>query len=118
MEGVSLQIFLAAPPDPVDAIRARNWALDNERPIVPGVPCTEDLLADLDTGTGFDPETGATYEITSPKANEEVYGVWPVIGTAVFDPERFRFYKVEIILVDGSPNDWVIDSDCYSDSAR
>ncbi len=116
MPGVSLQIFLAAPPDPVDAIRARNWALTNERPIVPGVPCTEDMLASAGAAVGFDPDTGATYEITSPKTNEEVYGIWPIMGTASFDPARFRFYKIEIILVDGAPNDWVTIGDTHSES--
>jgi membrane peptidoglycan carboxypeptidase len=91
---LSLQIFIAAPPDPVDAIRARNWAEANNVPIEPGVECIAEVIEDAQIS--FDEASGATYRIDSPEPNAEVYGLVPIIGTAAFDTNRFLYYKLEV----------------------
>jgi len=94
--GLSLQIFIAAPADPVEATRVRNWALANGAPIDPGVVCPQAMMDELRGAGGFDPAAGATYSIDSPKPGEGVYGVIPVIGTANFDPSKVEYYRVDI----------------------
>ncbi len=96
-EDVSFQIFIAAPPDPIDAIRARNWAYQHNVPIEPGVSCPPELVEEAaQAAVTFDPLTGASYAIDEPDPDEEVYGVLPIIGTAVFDPDSILYYKIEI----------------------
>jgi hypothetical protein len=94
---ISFQWFIQAPDHPIDAIYARNWAMANGYPIVPGVPCSAELLDDLQQAdVAIDPLTGATYFIEEPDPNDEVYGVIPITGTALFDPSRIGYYKLEI----------------------
>lgn len=100
LEGVSFQVFIAAPPDPIDAIRARNWAYANGVPIEPGVLCPPDLIEELveefELDPMIDPFTGSVYGIASPRIGEEVYGLLPVLGTATWTSEEVLFYKLEI----------------------
>ncbi|MGF1504938.1 MAG: transglycosylase domain-containing protein [Anaerolineae bacterium] len=97
-EAVSLQVFIAAPTDPTDAIRARNWAIANGVPIEPGVGCPEEVLTDAgeEDETIFPIEASAIYEVTSPEPGDTIYGPTPIIGTARWDPERVWYYKLEI----------------------
>ncbi|NDJ35236.1 MAG: hypothetical protein GYB64_11260, partial [Chloroflexi bacterium] len=97
-EAVSLQVFIAAPTDPIDAIRARNWAIANGVPIEPGVGCPEEVLTDAgeEDETIFPIEASAIYEVTSPEPGDTIYGPTPIIGTARWDPERVWYYKLEI----------------------
>ncbi|GAB4475744.1 MAG: hypothetical protein Kow00124_17070 [Anaerolineae bacterium] len=116
VQDITFQIFIAAPPDSpdradddYDAIRARDWAYSHGVPIDPGFLCTTELVdalarpADLIVSS----EEGAAYRIDRPRANQEVHGVVPITGTALFDPLRVAYYKVEIQVVDGSPNPWI-----------
>jgi 1A family penicillin-binding protein len=97
IDGIALQVFIAAPSDPIDAIRARNWAYENSVPIEPGVPCSTELIDQYLVGeTLTDPATGAVYGIARPRSGEEVYGVLPIMGTALFDAGRVQYYKLEI----------------------
>ncbi len=114
-EGASFQVFIAAPSNPVDAIRARNWAYRNGVPIEPNLPCSDDLITvAVDPGDlTSDPETGAAYAIASPRPEQEVYGILPVIGTAMWSSPLIDYYKVEIQVVDGSPNPWITIGDIH-----
>jgi hypothetical protein len=100
MEEMALQIFIAAPPNPVDAIRARNWALSRGIPIVPGVACPPEVLEvaeeEGDDDGPIRPVPGVVYYITWPEEGGGVYGPTPIIGTATFNHEQYRFYKIEI----------------------
>jgi hypothetical protein len=114
MENVSLQIFIAAPTDRVDAIRARNWAYANNVPIVPGVVCPVEVVEEIQTPQAdIDTALGATFEITSPEMEAEVYGVIPIVGTAAWDPARYDYYKIELSRLDGSPTDWLTVGDIH-----
>ncbi len=116
MENLSLQIFIAAPTDRVDAIRARNWAYANNVPIVPGVICPVEVVEEaLSPQAEIDPALGATFEITSPEMEAEVYGVVPIVGTAAWDPARFTYYKIELARLDGSPIDWLTVGDIHTE---
>jgi membrane peptidoglycan carboxypeptidase len=97
LEDVAFQVFIAAPRDPLTALYARNWAYQNGVPIDPGYECPPELVDELLVAEPItDPATGAVYAIDDPNPGEEVYGVVPVIGTALFDPEIVDFYKIEI----------------------
>jgi 1A family penicillin-binding protein len=85
------QWFIEAPPFPDDAARARTWAYAHNVPIVPAITCDEAAIAQAGSVQGY-----GTWNITSPRPNEEVYGVLPIIGTANFDPAVIDFYKIEI----------------------
>jgi 1A family penicillin-binding protein len=111
--GLSLQLFIAAPADPVEATRVRNWALANAVPIDPGVVCPQAMVDQLRGAGGFDPAAGATYSIDSPKSGEGVYGVIPVLGTATFDPGRIEYYRVDIG-AGTSPTEWKTIGDTHS----
>jgi len=120
VEEMVFQVFIAAPRDLIDALRARDWAFSHGVPIDPGFLCTEDLLqaAGPPADMIVDSETGAYYRIDSPHAGEEVYGIIPIIGTAVFDPLRVLYYKVEIQVVDGSPNPWVTIGETHAEQVE
>lgn len=113
---ISLQWFIQAPSNPIDAIFARNWAIANGYPIEPGVGCSDALLEDLQQAdVAIDPLTGATYFIEEPDRNDEVYGVLPITGTALFDPNRIAYYKLEIGAGD-IPDEFVTLGDVHESS--
>lgn len=117
-EQVATQLFIAAPADPIDAIRARNWAIEQGIPIVPGLDCADEVLNGLDPlqpQIDYDEASGATYRIDSPVAGQEVYGVIPVLGTAAFDPARILYYKVELGF-GPNPDQWVTLGDIHTES--
>jgi hypothetical protein len=110
----SFQLFIGAPPNPADAIRARNWAYEHGVPIVPGVPCPVEALAQATPTASFDAGIGATYFIRSPQPNQGLFGVVPILGTAAFDPARVQYYKIEI---SGGPLEgWVTLGETHSQS--
>ncbi|MBN1120014.1 MAG: PBP1A family penicillin-binding protein [Anaerolineae bacterium] len=97
VEGAAVQLFISAPDDEGDAIRARNWALANGIPIEPGILCpTEDLGDTIPADLFVDADTGSMYAIDDPNPGDEVYGIHPIIGTAIFDPAEIQYYKLEI----------------------
>lgn len=116
LEGIARQIFIAAPRDPVDAIRARNWALTHGVPIAPGLACPPELIEEAGGGQDdnvFDPLPGLTYFITWPQDGSGVYGVTPIIGTAIFNRADILFYKIEI---SGGPfSDWTTLGETHSE---
>ena len=111
---MSLLLFIAAPTNPADAIRARNWAYEHGVPIAPGIPCPVEALAQATPTPSFDAGVGATYFITYPLPNQGVFGVVPILGTVVFDPNRVQYYKIEISggLLEG----WVTLGETHSQS--
>jgi 1A family penicillin-binding protein len=112
---LSLQIFIEAPSNPVDAVRARNWAYAHNVPITPGVVCPPDLLDQLrGQQVMTDPITGATYGITSPRPGQQVFGIVPITGTASFDPAYVQYYKVEIS--GGSLDGWITLGETHSET--
>lgn len=116
LKDISFQIFVTAPRDPVDAIRARNWAYANNVPVEPGMICPADVIAQFrEAEMAVDPLTGATYSIDQPRLNDEVYGVLPIVGTAVFDPARVVYYKLEIGAGD-FPTEWLTLGDIHTES--
>jgi hypothetical protein len=113
LPSLSLQLFIAAPKDPQDAVRARNFALQNGIPIDPGAICPQDMLDKLRASGGFDASAGATYSIDTPKPNQGVYGVVPVIGTAEFNPGQVDYYRVDIG-AGTSPTEWLTIGDTHT----
>jgi 1A family penicillin-binding protein len=105
LPGLSMQLFITAPRDPDDAIRARNFALNNGIPIDPGVVCPQELIDQVRGGGGFVPGMNATYSIDTPKPNQGVYGVIPVIGTVNYNPDLVEYYRVDIGAGD-APTEW------------
>ncbi|NDJ52399.1 MAG: PBP1A family penicillin-binding protein [Chloroflexi bacterium] len=101
-EALSVQLFIEAPSNPVDAVRARNWAQGAGVPIEPGIRCVEELIESVEAtpeipqGTVIDNIEGTFYEITSPEAGQDVWGIWPIVGSALFKQETVQFYKIEI----------------------
>lgn len=103
---VVFQLFIDAPADPATAIRARNFAWNNGWPIVPGIECPLEVVhfptttptpeITISTLMPFNPGTAVNYTIAWPQSGQGVYGVIPIIGTAIFGPEGAQFYKVEI----------------------
>jgi 1A family penicillin-binding protein len=116
LPSLSLQLFIAAPKDPQDAIRARNWAIQNTVPIDPGTICPPDMMAKLQAATvGTDPDTGAVFSIDTPTSNQNVFGVIPVIGTVNYNQGHIQYYKVEIG-AGTAPTDWKTIGDIHKDT--
>jgi len=78
-------------------------------PILPSQACDEELLAQV-----RDPNALAVWRITDPKAEEEVSGVLPILGTADFDPAVVQFYKIELGIPDGENVNWVTLGDIHT----
>ena len=95
-------VFLSPPRNPQSFKSARQWAADNDLPILPPEPCNDELLA-----AALNPDAPAVWRISSPKAGDAVSGVIPIIGTANFDPGRVQFYKVELGAGDLENPQWV-----------
>ena len=100
IEAMTYQLFIEGPPDLVDAIVAHNWAVTNNSPIVPLLPCQADLINEIAEDEAEDdlppiPE-GVIYAISYPQANQGLFGIVPVLGTALFNPADYAYYKLEI----------------------
>ena len=99
------QVFLKPPRNPESLKAAYEWGEANGIAILPIQTCTEELL-----NLARDPNAPAVWRITSPKANETLDGVLPIVGTADFRPEDVQFYKFELGMPRAdNPNefDWV-----------
>jgi hypothetical protein len=114
VEDVRSQLFITAPSGAIDAIRARNWAYENGVPIEPGAACPAELVEEITEPEEFANPEGATYAITEPDDGAEVYGVLPVVGTALWDPDRVLYYKVEIGQGE-FPTEWLTLGETHSE---
>lgn len=106
------QLFLLPPRNPETLKAAYEWGEANGIALLPVQTCTEDLLA-----LARDPNAPAVWRITSPKPNEALDGVLPILGTADFRPEDVSFYKFELgIPQNGDLNNlqWVTLGDTHS----
>lgn len=92
------QLFLSPPRNRESLKAAHEWAQENNVALLPTSICTEELLA---LAPVRPPNSLAVYQITLPRAGEEVTGVLPVIGTADFDPTVVQFYKIELGIPQG-----------------
>ena len=100
--------FLEGPRNEESWKGALEWAAENNLAILPHDSCTEDLLAIAGS------ERVAVYRINTPKPDEAVSGVIPIIGTATFDPQQVQFYKIELGIVDGDNVNWVTLGDTHN----
>lgn len=96
------QVFLEPPRNEESLKAAHEWAQEHNLAILPATLCDEELLAQV-----RDPSVPAVWRITSPKPEEEISGVVPVVGTADFDPAVVQFYKVELGIPEGDSVNWV-----------
>jgi penicillin-binding protein 1C len=91
--GVQEQLFVAPPPVPEDAFRARLWAQANGVAILPQFACNEQMLSTTPTG----PQV-VVANITSPTPGQTFHtsDQIDIVGTAAFTPEQAWFYKIEL----------------------
>ena len=62
---------------------------------------------------------GAIQVITSPKPNEVVSGIWPIMGTADFDMARAQFFKLELGVPQADSSiQWVTLGDTHNEPVR
>jgi hypothetical protein len=101
------RLFLPVPPHYPDEVRARLYAAQTGYSMAPPVVCpTGSYRAGSGSGAGSSGGAGASagaaapagsaWHISSPAPGEQISGVVPIIGTAVFDPARVQYYKLEI----------------------
>jgi penicillin-binding protein 1C len=98
------RLFLAVPPHYPDEVRARLWAAQTGYSMAPAnvcptssYPATGGSAGESGAGSaGAAAPAGSTWQITSPAPGQQVSGVVPVMGTALFDPAQVQYYKVEI----------------------
>jgi len=116
-EGVSFQLFITAPRDPADAVRARNWAYQNGVPIEPGVGCTAEVIEALEQAEAIETVTGAYYLLTDPKPGDEVYGIKPIIGTVRYNPDIVEYFKLEIGRGE-EPTEWLTIGETHTEQVE
>ncbi len=95
----SVQFFIRPPSYPqgstppgtaTDTVYAYIYAQNAGIPILPGLPCTPEMLVAI-------PQVpGATARITSPKPGETVTGMVEVSGIASWQQGQAAYYKMEI----------------------
>ncbi|MFQ5434143.1 MAG: transglycosylase domain-containing protein, partial [Anaerolineae bacterium] len=106
-EGSSQRLFLPVPPYYPDEVRARLWAGGRWQMAPPTVcPFTSGRGASASSSSGSGSSgssgnapaapAGTGYRITSPSPGQTVSGLFPVMGTAVFDTSQVAYYKLEI----------------------
>ncbi len=117
LDDISLQLFITAPHNAADLIRARNWAYEHDIPIEPGVICPPQVIEEVRAAVVADPVTGALYAIKEPDPHEEVWGVLPIMGTAIFTPSQVQYYKLEIGAGE-APTVWLTLGDIHSESVE
>ncbi|MEM8859385.1 MAG: transglycosylase domain-containing protein [Chloroflexota bacterium] len=106
------QVFLLPPRNLQSRKAAYEWALTNGVAILPTELCTDEMIA-------LSNPNGAIQRITSPKPDEVVQGVWPIMGTADFDMARAQFYKVELgVPQTDSSIQWVTLGDVHNEPVR
>ncbi|MFK7801393.1 MAG: transglycosylase domain-containing protein [Anaerolineae bacterium] len=110
--GTTDQIFLMPPRNLQSLKAAYEWAFANGVAILPTDFCTEEMMALVDPN-------GAIQVITSPKPNEVVSGIWPIMGTADFDMARAQFFKMELGVPQADSSiQWVTLGDTHSQPVR
>jgi penicillin-binding protein 1C len=95
------QLFLVPPRNEESLKAAHEWAQDHDLAILPAEECHEELLALV-----RDPNALAYWRITSPKAEEEISGIIPILGTVDFDPAVVEYYKLELGIPGEDRVDW------------
>ncbi len=95
---------IRVPDDPDEAQRAQEWAAQAGIPAEPP-PCGSQI-------TGWPAGAVATAHIASPAAGSLIAGPVDIIGSAVFDPQEFQFYKVEFGY-GSNPTDWITMGDVH-----
>ncbi|MFT7586613.1 MAG: membrane peptidoglycan carboxypeptidase, partial [Cellvibrionaceae bacterium] len=106
------QIFLLPPRNLQSLKSAYEWAFSNGIAILPTDFCTDEMLAQVNTG-------GVIQRITSPKPGEIVSGIWPIMGTADFDLTQSQFFKLELGLPQADSSvQWVTLGDTHDQPVR
>jgi len=95
-------LFLSPPRNPESLKAAHEWAIEHGLPILPAYECNDEMLA-----MARDPNIPAVWRISSPKNDESVSGILPIVGTADFDPQKVQFYKLELGIGDKNNPQWV-----------
>lgn len=95
------QIFLEGPRNEESWKGALEWAAATGTAVMPYDTCNDELLA---AAVG---DRVAVYRINTPKPDDTVSGVIPIVGTANFDPQKVQFYKIELGIPNGGGVDWV-----------
>lgn len=110
-------LYLPVPPFYPDEVRARIWAAGTGYRMAPPTICPSQVASSV-TGSGGSGGTageggggggvpsGTQAVIHGPKNGERIWGLTPVVGTAVFDPATVQFYKLEITSA-AAPEQWV-----------
>ncbi len=94
--GAQELLFLAPPPDPVDAAYAEQHARRAGLAFLPTIQCTPELVSGAGFGSGYGPIV-ATASISSPQPGQVVpEGGMPIIGTVRFDRNQAQYFKLEI----------------------
>lgn len=100
LQNADRELFLQIPPFYADEVRARLWAQRAGYRIAPHVVCPPEVIrtarGDSDSGGNGSLSISASYNLASPRAGEEVSGIVPIMGTALFDQSQVQFYKLEI----------------------
>lgn len=117
VEGLSFQLFITAPRDPADAVRARNWAYENGVPIEPGVACSPELVEELAQAEAVESVTGAYYILEDPNPGDEVYGIMPIIGTVRYNPQTVEYFKLEIGRGE-NPSEWLTLGETHTEQVE
>jgi hypothetical protein len=113
--GLSLQLFIAAPRDPEDAIRARSWAIKAGIPIDPGLPCPPEFILKVKGGGGvIAPIAGVNYRIDNIKPGQGVFGVIPIMGFAQWSPDIVNYYRLDIG-AGTTPTTWATLGETHTD---
>jgi penicillin-binding protein 1C len=86
-------LLLRAPSDPEQAVAVRRWAAEAGLPVEPP-PCDGPALGAPVPGDSY-AGMNASASLWSPQPGQVITGPVEIIGTALFDPAEFEFYKVE-----------------------
>ncbi len=109
-EGGTPTLLLRAPSDPQEAEAAQRWADEAGLPIEPP-PCAGPALAAPTQGDTY-AGMNASASIWSPQSGQVITGPVDIVGTALFDPAEFDFYKVEF--GEGTaPGTWITLGDVH-----
>lgn len=114
------RLLLPIPPYYADEVRARLWARSAGYEMAPHVVCPPQVARTAqggDSGGNRSSSISASYNLSSPRPGEQVSGIVPIMGTALFDQSQVQFYKLEI----GSgtnPGQWTTLGDIHSTPVR
>ncbi len=109
-EGGTPALLLRVPADPQAADAARRWATEAGLPVEPP-PCVGTALPAPAPGDSY-AGMNASASIWSPQPGQVITGPVEIIGSAIFDPAEFEFYKVEF--GEGTnPGTWITMGDVH-----